>query len=376
MKFILPKKVLTIAVNRLQGVLSDRGMAQIGLRCMNDQIYFSALDRVIAVYCNFECEVQEEGTLFVPGKLFSDLSKELPEGNIIFSTAETFLNVQGGHEGEFLMRIPLIENSQWKEPPNFDDHQLNSAKIPANKIAYMIEQVQPCIQLESARNYGAVGYIHRISEDKLRLVGTDGYRLSYCDIELEMPESFLPQGVCLSKRSLLEMQKISTEGFDEVFISVSPDLSTLVISTSNYKIFTGLASVKYPKYQGVLPSANLDIVTLSRPKLQIATRRVMLASDKTNSMQMCFGDRLLTLFSKTLGSSEGKETLALADYRGAGADLSVNGKFLSDVFAVLPSDEITFQFKSESDPIVIIPKEEPKNCKSMHVLVPIRESVT
>ena len=77
-----------------------------------------------------------------------------------------------------------------------------------------------------------------------------------------------------------------------------------------------------------------------------------------------------------MGSSEGRETVALDDYHGPRFDIAVNGKFLTDVFATTESDNLMLQFNQESneDPIVIVPRTEPSDCRSKHVLVPIKQN--
>jgi DNA polymerase III sliding clamp (beta) subunit (PCNA family) len=77
-----------------------------------------------------------------------------------------------------------------------------------------------------------------------------------------------------------------------------------------------------------------------------------------------------------MGSSEGRETVPLDDYHGPRFDIAVNGKFLTDVFTTTESDSLNLQFNQESneDPIVIVPRTEPSDCRSKHVLVPIKQS--
>jgi len=55
-------------------------------------------------------------------------------------------------------------------------------------------------------------------------------------------------------------------------------------------------------------------VKVQRPYLQNVAKRVLLASDKTRALQLCFSDYSLTLRSRTLGTSEGQESISLADY--------------------------------------------------------------
>jgi DNA polymerase III sliding clamp (beta) subunit (PCNA family) len=137
-----------------------------------------------------------------------------------------------------------------------------------------------------------------------------------------------------------------------------------------------LSAVKYPNYLGVIPNKKMAGVNVSRPQLATVARRVLLAADKSRALQLSFSDSSLTLNSKTMGSSEGRETVPLSDYRGPRFDVAVNGKFLTDVFATTDSQDLTLQFNQESneDPVVIVPCVEPSNCKSKHVLVPIKQN--
>jgi DNA polymerase III sliding clamp (beta) subunit (PCNA family) len=191
-----------------------------------------------------------------------------------------------------------------------------------------------------------------------------------------MPDDFLKNGVCLSKRALSELHRMCTEGYEKLRLSITEDETTLVAEVPDYHIFIRLSAVKYPNYMGVLPERKMAGVLVSRPHLQNVAKRVLLAADKSRALQLSFSDSSLTLNSKTMGSSESRETVPLEDYHGSRFDIAVNGKFLTDVFATTGSESLTLQFNRESneDPIVIVPRTEPSDCRSKHVLVPIKQN--
>ena len=137
-----------------------------------------------------------------------------------------------------------------------------------------------------------------------------------------------------------------------------------------------LSAVKYPNYVGVLPKVDHSGVVVSRSQIQSVTKRVLLAADKSRALQLCFANSSLTLNSKTMGSSEGRETISLDDYQGDKFDVAVNGKFLTDVFQTTSSDNLLLQFNpaSSEEPMVIVPRTEPVECCSKHVLVPIKQN--
>ena len=372
MKLRVEKTQLSTAISRVQGALTEKNLAQIALKAEENTLTVMAMDRHISIYCDIECEVEQPGTVFLPAKLFSDVSRELPTGYAFLSTEEASLVITAGSCNEFTMNVPLIDDLSWTDKPEIIS--AGSAVLPTDQLSYMISQVQFCVAMESPHNYGAVGYLHKNTESGLRLVGTDGFRLSYCDVECELPENFLPKGVCLSKRALNEFSKICNEGFESISFSIADDFSTMLLQASGYSIYIRLSNVQYPNYQGVLPQKHPAEVEVSRPQMQSVTKRVMLAADKTRAVRLNFEIDTLTLSSKTMGGSSGSENVSISGYDGGSCQIAVNGKFLSDVFNTTTSTSLRLEFDSQSDPFVITPVSEPTHCRSKHVLVPIHES--
>lgn len=374
MKVAVTKELLTSSIARTQGAIAERSLAQIGLNATPTHLVVAATDQVLAVYSWLPATVAQPGTIFVPAKLFSDVVRELPEGVAKLHLDQSHLVIKAGKGDEFTMKLPVLLDGIWREPPTLETE--NAAELPASKLAYMIEQVQFCVAPDSPRNYGSVAYLHKPNSSACRLVGTDGFRLSYCEIDTPMPDCFLPNGICLSRRALTELLHMCKEGFPSVRVAISSDQTTLVAEVPDYRLFIRLSLVKYPNYMGVIPTQRMLGVLVSRDHLQSVARRVMLAADKSRALQLSFSDSSLTLNTKTIGSSEGREKVPLADYHGPRFDVAVNGKYLTDVFSIAESDGLTLHFNEEKaeDPIMIVPRREPQDCRSKHVLVPIRQA--
>ncbi len=71
----------------------------------------------------------------------------------------------------------------------------------------------------------------------------------YCDIKVQLPAEFLPNGVCLSKRGLIELHRLCSEGFSTVKLTISPDETTLLAEAGNYRVYIRLSTIKYPNYR-------------------------------------------------------------------------------------------------------------------------------
>lgn len=372
MKIRVDKALLSASMVRVQGALTDKNLAQVGIKAENNRITITAMDRHLAIFCEVDCDVEQPGTVFLEAGLFGEICRELPKGEVRIEVVQHFAIITAGQNDEFNMHLPLIDNLVWTDEPEVVSD--SSVVLNADKLAYMINQVQFCVAMESAQVYGSVAYLHRNENGTLRLVGTDGFRLSFCDLQHPLPDQFLNQGICLSKRALSEFSKMCNEGFDTVSMSVSSDQSTLVLKVTGYHIYIRLSQVKYPNYLGVLPNEHPNKIEVSRSQMQAVTKRVMLSSDKTRAVKLKFASNCLVLSSKTLGGSESSEIVPIADYSGGEKFISVNGKFLNDVFGNTTSQGLQIDFGEQREPFVITPLKEPSECSSKHVLVPIHES--
>ena len=166
---------------------------------------------------------------------------------------------------------------------------------------------------------------------------------------------------------------MSNEGFEFVRLSVSDDAKTIVASIEGYKLYILLSTLNFPNYQGVIPEYKPSALNIACQDLQGVIRRVLLASDKNRTLKMSLKKGLLTLSSRNVGNFEGYESIGLDDYDGPLGNLSINGKFLTDVISATTSESVNIRFNNDDSPVLVIPKYEPKECRSEHVLVPIKE---
>ena len=117
MKLTIDKTSLNLATARMQGAITERSLAQIGLKASESILQIAATDRVLAVYSDLECKVEVSGTVFVPARLFSDVVKELPSGDVSLTLESAYLVITAGENDSYTMKIPIIDDLSWREPP-------------------------------------------------------------------------------------------------------------------------------------------------------------------------------------------------------------------------------------------------------------------
>ena len=371
MKIQTSKHLLHNATAGMQASLSDKTLAWTALKTSGEgQVMLTASDWLLSVYHRIEGEVATAGECFVPSRLFADVVRELPEGTIQLETSDTVLVVTAGTADEFYFKIPLIEDGVWPEPFALQDEK--KMCFGAVELAYMIEQVLPSIVAESTRHFATVGCFHKTEEGYLRLVGSDGIRLSYCEMKAEGDVQQFPDNVCLPRRGLSELARMCGDEGEDISLYVMRDNTILAAETSRRQVFIRLAAVDYPRYFGSLPADETQLKSkVECNTMQTVIRRALLAADSTRVVRMRFSKNRLLLSAHS--SSECKEVLPLDNSLSKSYKIDMNGKFILDILATVTSDNVWVSFEENDSPLTIVPEIELPACRSRHVIPPIQE---
>lgn len=372
MKFKINKKNLITAANRVQNIISDKILVFINMKAMGNKLYISAFDRIVASYSEFDCDVATEGEVAVPGKMFLEVIKQIYEETVNIEKLDNALIIHTGEREDFFIKLPIEEERKWKDPPEFNSKY--SFEFKTYQLKYMIDQVQYCISADATKEYCSVAFFHKTQKGKYRLVGTDSVRLSYCELDsVIINEESLFSGVTLTKKTLTELNRVCSEGYEKVTLVISEDMSTLSVSFPSYKLFSKLSTVKYPNYESVLPSASYKYLKISREHLINSIKRVLLAADKSGILYMTFVDSALVLEARDIGISESRERIFIPDFHEVNQKLCFKGSSLIEILSVVNSDMISLNIQTEEEPMLIIPLEQPEGCKTLHYIMSIDE---
>lgn len=165
----------------------------------------------------------------------------------------------------------LIETDYTGETTNFRSYSKSITGDFAAAAAAMPTFLK-IAKKESPRNYGAV-----IQFTNKHAVATDGFRLSWCDLDL----AGLPDAGITLPTWHAKVAGMALEHADEVLLA--EDATTLYVVAKGYTFAFRLSAVKYPNWRGVLPQKPQSVtVDLESVKEQAATL-VRLKSSKTEA---------------------------------------------------------------------------------------------
>ena len=101
-----------------------------------------AMDRHISIYCEIETEIDQTGTVFLPARLFSDVTRELPNSLVYLEVENSWFNITAGEHNEFNMRLPLIDDLMWSDKPEIT--AASSVVLNTDQLSYMISRSILC----------------------------------------------------------------------------------------------------------------------------------------------------------------------------------------------------------------------------------------
>ena len=88
MKFSAPKENLLYGINAVQRAISVKNtvpiLSGIYLKAKDKHLVFAATDLEIAIECTVPALVIDEGEIVLPGRYLAELTRRLPDGEIIF----------------------------------------------------------------------------------------------------------------------------------------------------------------------------------------------------------------------------------------------------------------------------------------------------
>ena len=184
----------------------------------------------------------------------------------------------------------------------------------------------------------------------LRMVATDGHRLSYSERPVDNQWK-LDKGILVPRKGIQELKKLLAEGAGELF--VASDEKAIRFRRGPVTLLIRLIEGEFPAYEQVIPKNCDRIASVNRELLGGALRRAsILASVEGRGVRLGFSPNLLEIQSSNPDLGETREELPI-DYRGAQFEVAFNPRYLSDLLAVIEDEKAVLELKDDVSPCVI-----------------------
>ena len=362
MEFRIERDNFVKGLFRSQSVVEKKGtmpiLLNVFIETKEDGISITATDLEVGTKGFYPAKIIKPGSITLSAKKLYEVVKELPEKDVSFRLKENqWVEICSGKS---FFNIMGISGETFPSFPAYEEEEFIGLEAPI--LREMVDKTLFAVSSDESRfNLTGVFFARRESEEgkSIRMVATDGYRLSLIDRPFAKEISGMENGILLPKKGLLEMTKLLDEEGSEIWVKLKNN--NFVVKKDNVVLIMRLLDAEFPDYTQVIPSKTKRHVKITRQQLVESLKRVsILSSEKTKGVKFHFSPDLLELSSYNPDFGEAKEEFSV-DYKGEDLSVGFNYRFVLEVLNILGSEEIMFDLEDGVSPAIIRPVNDDKH---------------
>ena len=356
MKFIVASGELQKALNTVSGVISSSQSRPILENFLfeleNDLLKITASDGETTLLTSLAVKSESQGKIAVPAKMFQDIIKSFGDQPLTFVVKPNETQ-EGG-----LLEILDEKDNYFIALDNAEDYpelmEFNSAQkvvVPSGVLAEALSNTLFATSNDSLRPV-MTGVLFQFGEEETNFVSTDSHRLvvyKRTDIKNNEPKEFI-----MPKKPLSIFKNILSGSDDEVVIEFNENMAKF--SFGEHTWICRLIDGKYPNYTAVVPKENPNVLTINRNLLLSSIRRASIFSSKsTNQVRFKLSGNILHLHAEDTEYANKAEMQIPCEYKGEDINIGFSSKFLTEMLAVLNSEDILIKMSQPNRPGIIEP---------------------
>lgn len=372
MKVRMMQKELSDAISALQSITDRKStmpiLANILFDAKEEGVFLTATDLEVGTRVKLSAQVFEEGKLAVPSRHTADIVRELSSDLPVDleSLPNHWLYIKSG-TSQF--RLAGLDASEFPSLPERETttHLLCSGKV----LAHTISKVAFAMSKDETRYHLNGVYFDGQANGHLRLVATDGHRLSCSEVSVSFPADYR---AIVPRKGVAELQKFCERAPSDS-LEIYLGKKNLDITSNGERLIIRLIEGEFPKYEQVIPKETetdpFKEIAIKKSTLASALRRVcILANERSFGIRVSFSTGNMEISTQGSEKGEGKEELECG-YRGEFFQVGFNARYFLDVLGVIEGDTVILKLKGALSPCLVgSPAEADQGWQA--VLMPMR----
>ncbi len=370
MQLIVGRDALSRGLARIQGVLNRKAtmpvLSNALLEARTDgTLRIAATDLDVTFDGLMPARVERPGRITVDGKRLYEIARNLPGEEVAITVDDEQRVVVRCRTSEFVLNglsaegYPVLPSAKG----------VDALQIDGGVLKELIERTQFSVSTEESRpNLNGV-YFQCLGENRVRMVSTDGHRLSQGERDLSrgapVPER---DGVIIPRKGIQEIKRLLDEVGTEVELGFLEN--NLVLKAGDLHLFVRLIDAAFPDYTQVIPRSTERKVILERVPFLSAIKRIsILASERTHGMRLELSRAKLTLVSDNPDLGKAREEIEIEGYDGSDLNIAFNSRYVMDILQVLSGEKVALLLNEALSPGLI---REHGNDGYLFVVMPMR----
>ncbi len=349
----------------------------------DNRIHLFSTDLEIGIDCYISAQIIEQGAVVIPNKIFVDLIRKFPEGNIEIEVDKD--NIIYIRE-EDLSNYKILGFSAEDFSPFPEIQSKIRIKLTNKVLKDTIQEVIFASAKDENRSF-LNGVLFKRVEKGLEVAATDSHRLALKKIRLSGKntiETDNPFEVIIPQRALSELFKLLNYEEDSIVeITIGEKQVVFILNPEGEKnkirLFSRIIDGQYPDYHQIIPQQFKTIVKIDTEEFRQRMERITLfVKEDFNTIKMEVniysqqkgehkGELILKATTPDIGEAQEQiPCLVEGDYVG----IAFNSRYIIDVLRVIKTDQTEIKLNENLNPAMINPveKEEQYN----YILMPVR----
>ncbi|MGH2843291.1 MAG: DNA polymerase III subunit beta [Solirubrobacteraceae bacterium] len=369
MKISLDRETLLSQLQSVTRVASTRSaihaLSGVQMLVAGQACELRATDTDISLRVPLEANVERDGVVVLPARLFLDVIRSLPATSVSLELRSNEQDVEV-ISGNATFHIRTLRAEDF--PPFPEPDPTTAILLPAAAFVETALKVSGSASRDETRPV-LTGIHVAASGSSLRMVATDSYRLSVKETTLE---STLPSGFDLNipARALQELARLAAhEEGQQLRISVRQN--QVVFTLGQTVLSSRLIDGQFPNDRQLIPETFEHELRVSGPELRDVVRRISLLAQKTAPIRLSFTPGELTVSAQTPDIGEAREAIPVA-FQGEPMDIGFNPEFLREGLEALEEGDAVVKLISPLRPGLL---ESGDGSGFVYLIMPIRLNV-
>lgn len=371
MKIRLTQDAFSDVVARAQSILERKSsrpiLENILLEARNGELVVGATDLRVSLTQTIPCEIEEGGSISLHGRRLHEIVREAPKGEIVLESKENqWVTITAGKS---VFHVPGIAADDF---PTIPAPAENFLKISSKVFDEMVSKTVFAASNDESRIYLCGVFLQEAVNDKsesiLRMVATDGHRLSLMEKPLQSGLGLFSKGVIIPKKGVAELRNLASIAGED--LEIAHGGGKLYGRAKNLVLSITLIDASFPNYQQVIPEGGHNGVLIDCAKFRDALRRVSILSDQeTRSVMIEVDKGTMSLRSDNPSLGDAKELLDV-DYDGATMKVAFNANYVMEILKVMSDPSLRMEVKDSLSPALFLGTD--KDAHFLSVVMPMR----
>jgi len=365
MKFIINREDLLTPLQQIVSVIEKRQtmpiLANVLLVVEDDSICLTGTDLEIQIIAKIATHSATPGRITVPARKFLDICRLLPSGaEIKFELQNDKVKILS-NRSRFSLNCLSADNY-----PEFSESELShSFFIRSGKLKKSLDKTLFNMANQDVRYY-LNGLLLNISNNKIKLVASDGHRLSIYEDSLDQDTGY-EERIILPRKGAIELSRLLDDPELELQVYFSTNNIRIII---NNLIFSAkLVDSKYPDFSKVFSQEFISPIHIQKLALKEALTRVaILSNEKFKGVTLDITSNNLKISTHNPEHDEAEEEIII-EHEGPDLSIAFNSQYLLDAVSNLDSEIAVLTIATNGSSCFI---DEPEQCTYKFIVMPMK----